>query len=334
MSSYGAEASQLNLVAMSADEAAAAMERLAKAEAEKFLRENAEGIEDARVVMERETTRGVSFSRKNLNDYQYAKLRDIANANGITLKSNTSDQSMLTFTADTKDAYDILQKFREDAEAQGINLGDIEIGNGKSLDDAVVGLQDKVLDITSEYDETYRQYINSSIAASDEYSFALQGLTDAQTSYEEAVSKSYTSEYDRAEAVANSIARIEEAKAVLSTIQFDETETGIKDYFDSIVGDLNSMYSAEKLKLDLGFADSSMKKYTGLVKEYRQAIAETKEITGKDFFGVEKFGNIDTGIRKRLEWTEENVELYRKALESWGDSADDYLGSHSTVTGM
>lgn len=47
------------------------------------------------------------------------------------------------------------------------------------------------------------------------------------------------------------------------------------------------------------------------------------------------FGNIDLNdINRNIEWTTSNILKYQAALESWGGSAWDYLGSHSTVDGM
>lgn len=330
-SSYGAEASGLNLITMSAEEAATAIEKLAVAEAQAFLYENSNGILQAKRNMG-EAKRTIGFSGADFDDYSLGKLEKIASGLGIELNDN-GGQMALSITADVTDAHSAFQEFKTQAEAQGINLGDIRSG-AVTLESALNAQISRMSQLESEYGETYDQYISASITASKEYSSALQGLTEAQSSYEEAVSKSYTSEKERADAVVQSIAQIEHAKTSVMGLQFSAEDEGIKNYFESIVGDLDSLYAGEKLKLDLGFSDkASIKEYTGLVKEYHNAIAETKEVTGKDFLGVEKFGNIDTGIRDRLEWTTENVELYRKAIESWGASADEYLGSYSTVDG-
>lgn len=45
------------------------------------------------------------------------------------------------------------------------------------------------------------------------------------------------------------------------------------------------------------------------------------------------YGNIDTNNRQILEWTEENLEKYGKALESWGIKAEEVAGDISTVLG-
>lgn len=45
------------------------------------------------------------------------------------------------------------------------------------------------------------------------------------------------------------------------------------------------------------------------------------------------FGNIDTNARQVLQWTDENLEKYKDAIESWGVTVDDMRGSYSTVFG-
>ena len=63
-------------------------------------------------------------------------------------------------------------------------------------------------------------------------------------------------------------------------------------------------------------------------------LEELQKKTGIDYSNQTEFGNINVNERERLYWSRENVEKYRKAIESWGDNADEYLGSYSTVDGM
>ena len=47
------------------------------------------------------------------------------------------------------------------------------------------------------------------------------------------------------------------------------------------------------------------------------------------------YGNIDTNNRQKIVWTQENLDLYADALESWGyEDIEELLGSYSTVMGM
>lgn len=45
------------------------------------------------------------------------------------------------------------------------------------------------------------------------------------------------------------------------------------------------------------------------------------------------YGNIDTNSRQKLSWTEQNLEKFADAIESWGYTADELAGSISTVMG-
>lgn len=45
------------------------------------------------------------------------------------------------------------------------------------------------------------------------------------------------------------------------------------------------------------------------------------------------YGNIDTNLRQKLVWTEQNLNKFANAIESWGYTADELAGSISTVMG-
>lgn len=60
-----------------------------------------------------------------------------------------------------------------------------------------------------------------------------------------------------------------------------------------------------------------------------QQEAESKKIDLSQII----FGNIDLNNRKILDWTDENIEKYKSALESWGQSIEKYRGDISTVDG-
>ena len=67
------------------------------------------------------------------------------------------------------------------------------------------------------------------------------------------------------------------------------------------------------------------------VRDY-QAIRKEADDLGVDI-GKTIYGNIDTNNRQILEWTEENLEAFKDAYESWGYTVDDLKGSISTVMG-
>lgn len=73
-------------------------------------------------------------------------------------------------------------------------------------------------------------------------------------------------------------------------------------------------------------------------KQLRDAEADVlqiqKEIAEKGIdINKTVYGNIDTNNRQILTWTEENLEKYKKELESWGIKAEEVAGEVSTVLG-
>ena len=71
------------------------------------------------------------------------------------------------------------------------------------------------------------------------------------------------------------------------------------------------------------------------IQDYASEISQLEnEITEKSIdINQTVFGNIDTNSRQILEWTDENLEKYKDAIESWGATTDDLAGSISTVFG-
>lgn len=71
-----------------------------------------------------------------------------------------------------------------------------------------------------------------------------------------------------------------------------------------------------------------------VVRDYKDLLADAERLGVAD--GTSIFGNIDTNNRQVLEWTAENIERFRSALESWGYTAEDIkelAGDISTVMG-
>ncbi len=71
-----------------------------------------------------------------------------------------------------------------------------------------------------------------------------------------------------------------------------------------------------------------------VAKEYEQVFNEIQKLKqeGADLTQT-IFGNIDTNHRQVLEWTDENLKAYKKAIKSWGETPEDLAGNVSTVFG-
>ncbi len=78
-------------------------------------------------------------------------------------------------------------------------------------------------------------------------------------------------------------------------------------------------------------SQDKLDEYKELYDEYQKVINETKML-GVDLAKT-TYGNIDLNNRAVVEWTEELAGQYKSAIESWGDTTDDYVGYISTVLG-
>lgn len=78
-------------------------------------------------------------------------------------------------------------------------------------------------------------------------------------------------------------------------------------------------------------SQDKLDEYKELYDEYQKVINETKML-GVDLAQT-TYGNIDLNNRAVVEWTEELAGQYKSAIESWGDTTDDYVGYISTVLG-
>ena len=94
----------------------------------------------------------------------------------------------------------------------------------------------------------------------------------------------------------------------------DELKTAIE------ASDIENIISEDKLN-----------EYQELFNDYQKSINEAKML-GVDLTQT-TFGNIDLNNRAVVEWTEELANQYKTAIESWGETTDDYVGYISTVLG-
>ena len=86
------------------------------------------------------------------------------------------------------------------------------------------------------------------------------------------------------------------------------------------------------------FTDGTIGTFIGIPNDLKQAVRDYQAIRKEAddlgvYIGKTIYGNIDTNNRQVLEWTEENLEAFKDAYESWGYTVDDLKGSISTVMG-
>lgn len=333
-SAYGAEANSINLVTMSADEAAAALDNLAVSQAKAFLRDNAEGIEDAKKEMDTSWT--THFAKADVDDNTLSKLESAAKKAGVEF-SKSDGFIKLSVDADAESAAATLEEFKAEAEASGIDLGEITWGSqdlGTIIDDQIGTLSNTV----SEYGEIYQQYIEASITANTEYSSSLKQLEAAQTSYEQAVNGSYTSESERTAAIAKSISQIESVKEAIGQIEFDDKN--IRDYFETMISGINELYAQDKLKLNLGVGSGERSDALKSLAEYKKIKNEIKSELADSILIQDKISSAYLGgsnLTDRVGFFRDAIAESKNAL----DEIDKYIsefslsnGSVETVDGM
>lgn len=167
----------------------------------------------------------------------------------------------------------------------------------------------------------------------------------------------------------SAIKELQDYKAALEGIDYNDLTADAKEHYDYIIGQeaklagflrgrsaaVESLFSSQKyskarneldaLTKDIDnvddIADKIVNANTSLSDGaealsdvnayYNQIVAEIAE---KDIDTSKTiFGNIDMNNRQFLEWTEENLQAYRDAIDSWGYTADELKDSVSTVFG-
>lgn len=119
---------------------------------------------------------------------------------------------------------------------------------------------------------------------------------------------------------------------------FKALNNAVEEYRDS-VADLNSDivnisvidYINDSISNEKTYANDNANLIRDTVEYYNSI---QKEINDKNI-DVSKtmYGNIDTNNRQVLEWTQDNLNKYKDAIESYGLSAEDLSGEISTVLG-
>ena len=160
----------------------------------------------------------------------------------------------------------------------------------------------------------------------------------------EDVAKHYDSLSKEMDNLANKRSAIKDAfggKENFNSQAFSSYINGLNDKQIEVVYDLvinGKVDSIEEIKraveaagLDDIISKDKLKEYQDIYNEYQDIVNEAK-LLGVDLSNT-IYGNIDTNNRQILEWTDENLEKYKDAIESWGMTVDELRGSYSTIFG-
>lgn len=135
-------------------------------------------------------------------------------------------------------------------------------------------------------------------------------------------------------------------EAIINALRWDKrfigTQKDVEEAVDSALKEMDG-YSffygetAEKYQMlrdEQEERNQGLRDYIDRIQEYIRTVKEAENAGLKPDETI--FGNIDTNNRQVLTWTEENLERFRSALESWGYTLDDMeemKDSISTVLG-
>jgi len=115
---------------------------------------------------------------------------------------------------------------------------------------------------------------------------------------------------------------------VQTTLGIDDDSTSFDNEIEKAIAHVNNLLNNQ-------LYDDNI---TQLYEKYKSDL-EAAEQAGVDFADT-VYGNIDTNSRQILEWTEENLNKYKDALQSWEEESktwdeiyNNYFGSYSTVDG-
>lgn len=127
------------------------------------------------------------------------------------------------------------------------------------------------------------------------------------------------------------------------TNEYADSVGNLADNYQDAIDILDSFaISTGKTAITIDEATEAMSKSPRLLanmkanlKEAEDELTQIQEEIAEKGIDINKtvYGNIDTNNRQILLWTEENLEKYGKALESWGIKAEEVAGDISTVLG-
>lgn len=331
-----------------------ALDQLSKQQMDKWLTNNKDAIATAKKYANESI--GVSIGAYYNDDPEISRqIRDAAISLGFAgaVYEGSSQKDALGFGGTREEIINKMSKFREWLRqyCRDNNVStDIRDYFLNGLDDQENYITDKNADDGNFNNQmsVYRKAIEYEIAVN--HSELYESLTRSKKQYEDAIISGDTQ---------------------LAKTAYDSFQKTIKDFGEKIKNGDDSLTDAETayivrlkndlenelspvLKIDLEGTkrefDSSYEKMTEIyakvgnegfkfdkegfdvLEHYNEVLKEAKAL------GVDEdktvFGNIDTGNRQVLEWTEENLNKYKDAYESLGWTAEELKGTISTVMGV
>jgi len=336
---YGEEARTIDLINGDLERQMNILSGIAKEKAEENLRTNREGYEEAKRVMNSKVsaTSSGNIILEDPNDVKtmsdlMSRLNSIEGVNASVGNYMRGHDGMFGYTPGTlqytvdidyQDVYDTVDGLDEiDAEINKLlNNPQIDFNTKTTLNTLRANLFGTDM-VSGDFGKNYSNY--TQFAAGDrarrEQEFSLQGGEEHIGKLEDAV-KSYN----------NAIAEGDPSKIKETQLAFEDTADAFKEWanqkgftkeYETYFKDLTSTISTTRVNLiELQDAlSNSTNSNTKKLNESRKEISSMlEEISSAGFTKDDtKFGNVLLDqSRQSIRWTEENLNKYKKEIESW-----------------
>ena len=269
------------------------------------------------------------ISKYSNNSQLYNSVQKALTDAGLEITQSDVETMEGVFRGSAADSVKALEKAKQSLENLKKEYRDpIDVQRIEDQIKVIEGSISRAYETIDEYEETHLQGLELRLARmSDRTGY------DSYQNYQTAVSD-LESAY-----ISGDTKKIQEAR------QAFEDANKAKNEFLKV--DSNNEFSALFDKIDTSLIDTRNKTYDAF-----ENIKKAKEINDKlsrvddykqqkkqadayyDYLGnLQKVGNIDNGDRPFIFWDYKEAKKQEKALESWGESVKDIVGSYSTVYG-
>lgn len=253
---YGDEYGKVNLVTDAYNDQTEAIKNLNKAAAQRFLHENAKGLDDAEEQMTKQRSYTVANALSTNTDVG-KEIYEYINANkdlGITAEANVAGgKNTGTFTlkvnADATEANKSIDSFMTYLDTLKEKYGEDNIGLGDIFDTSSNALN-KSQDIIDEFGKEFKKKLIAEITTDNDLSAGFEKATDAVTKYNDALASGdetkILSARNDLNVVKNSIdLTSDEWKKYgnLMTEVFSQADTGIYDFRDALTSNEDGILS-------------------------------------------------------------------------------------------
>ena len=352
--SYGELSSGIDLVNGDYKKQLELVNKISVAEANRKLAKNESAYKRSEKEMSKERTYdlgnlnyidGVKNSNASIKLFNLAKSFE---DKGISLDKRTGSMGLklgytIKFTGDASEAEEVITDFSTKVRELQTDFNTNEDNTGSIFAEQILKSSEKALsdnDKTLEkYRDTYDEFLEMDLynqgLEKGKPASVLNDYTDAIEKYNEALESGDSSKIQEASTSFDEVQK--SVDGVLNKYpRFQSIFDDAKDQLNTTAissRELNKVLtsSSDELKSNTfvadGLTEKQSKKLMKSYQDYQNILNEMNEL------GIDpsqtKFGNIDTNNRQVLKWTDENLQTYKEALQSWDEEAAQDFNSYA-----